>query len=847
MQDIILDSKTGNYARRRRFLSGILRTGLLAVVLGLLVCLDFVLYMRSGSVFVEKGEIHMPTLICCAYLFGGAVLLMIVTSFSRWLQTVIFALCGAVLAWGFMNQFLQIDKAQYLTVVTAPFINPEIAGLFEGYSHWIISAIVFIILYYLIDRLSSINLFYLAGILAFVTGGLLGTGMMLAEPKPQVSEVYKSTDTDFAEGNNKIVFLFMPDSASYTALATGSKKDIDKSKLLQRVELGFLLKYGFKLYPNAYMTTDNQDSNLVELLNLLDNKSYSDHLLNNVGLEGLWKFKAPKKTEVFLQDNQLQDVFKKAKYKVSAYQNQRFEICKKNSQYTVDRCLNRANLPFDVRTGISEDARVDLLLAQWVSSLDILNQTLVNVVHSIAGRNVAKTISLPYNQMYVVNSFDVLQRLLDDISADAKSGVYFVYFEFPNNLMVYNEWCQLKSQNYWEVLNPKVKVPSVSMSRGAYNEQMLCFWGQMDELMQKLTKIGATKNMTFVLQGLNGLQKSDDGGNFVNNFKNSNTVLMAIRSPQAKFGVNHSICRSKDILRHYLFNAPKCTEFNGLPVPANLQDTIRTQFDDYRIKKPTLLKAMKAYGEWFDKWKGKRVPLFKIHKIVAEPEPVAPVTDDEMLTDDAVNALTVAIPNNNTETVVKEPETQAKTVSEEAAKDVSAEDIEEDENIELPQPAAEPSVDEKEEVEAVAPAEKTEVKEEKSKVDDVPLEHSKPEGEVAKEKVVTTVSAPSTQKVEGQNTQKVENTVTEPEQKVEAPVVVEQQPVEKIVVEVPATVEEDTETIEVREVVVPQQSTNVSVDFLLEGSEEEWELDPAKALGVSGDETPSEQIIIKVK
>jgi len=51
------------------------------------------------------------------------------------------------------------------------------------------------------------------------------------------------------------------------------------------------------------------------------------------------------------------------------------------------------------------------------------------------------------------------------------------------------------------------------------------------------------------------------------------------------------------------------------------------------------------------------------------------------------------------------------------------------------------------------------------------------------------------------------------------------------------------------EVVVEIDDDDIGVaDYLLEGEgQDEWELDPAKALGVSGEENQSEKIIIKVK
>lgn len=878
MQDVIVGSRQGGHGKSKGLVAGIVRTLLLSLILGLLICFDFIMYQRSGTVFLEKEVLHFPFLISCGYLFLGAVCLMVISSFSRWVQSIVFALCFFVLTWGFMNQFLQIDKSQYLTVIIGPYVGPEVASLIDGYSHWIIASILAFVSYLFINRLSFKGMTTLLVVLLIIDGWFLSTAFLLAEPLKQTKEIYTSNEKDISDQGNKLIFLFMPRAASYTALATDTTNDVDKSQLLRRVELGFFIKYGFKLYPNAYVATDNQDTNLIELVNILDNKAYEDHLLNNVGLEGLWKFKSPKKTEIFLKDNQLQDVFKKAKYKITTYQNQRFELCKKNNQYTVDRCINRANLPFDITSSNFSDLdRADILLYQWVSSLDILSNSVVfNILKTVTDRAKMKNLLLPYSQMYVVDSFDVLQRLLDDVAADKKSGVYFVYIDFPGTLNVYDEWCHLKPYKAWSVVSSATKSLYLAEDRKGYNEQMLCFWGQMGELMQKFSKLETANNLTVVLQGLNGLSDSTSNENFafINRFKNSNQVLTAIRNPQAKFSINSKICRSKDILRHYLFSAQKCKEFNGLNISPNTIEMIKSEFDNYVIKKATMSKAIKAYKEWLTQWKKNRRQIFKINAVAEEPEPVENAGEDDLLTDDAVNALTGTI---SAETVKEEVKTDSNQPEQSEGKKLEKDNnIVSDENSEQEKKETvaedEEEVSEPEEDEVSAPEEEeneenesgteeaTSVKEEtnqniqeekNNKIEDLPLEHTtsvsvennvapeqKPEqkknvsenkAEEVKKNVVPTV------KVKVESVAPVKEVVVVSQEKVSAP--------QKVQDEIPAPKEVPVEN---KQVIVTQTSGDtVSADFLLEEKEDEWALDPAKALGVSGEET--EEIIVKVK
>ena len=98
-----------------------------------------------------------------------------------------------------------------------------------------------------------------------------------------------------------------------------------------------------------------------------------------------------------------------------------------------------------------------------------------------------------------------------------------------------------------------------------------------------------------------------------------------------------------------------------------------------------------------------------------------------------------------------------------------------------------------------------------------------------KKNVVPTV------KVKVESVAPVKEVVVVSQEKVSAP--------QKVQDEIPAPKEVPVEN---KQAIVTQTSGDtVSADFLLEENEDEWALDPAKALGVSGEET--EEIIVKVK
>lgn len=889
MQDIVLDSRhgrqTNGVSRFGNFFKGVL----LALILGLLFGLDFVLYLRSGTVQLFDGIWNTSVFMVLAMIVIGAMAAMLVLFFSRGLQKMLFAFGCAALVWGFFSQFLQIDKSQYLGVLLSPMLGYEIASLTDGYSHWIICGLVFVLAYIIAGKLSKTSMLYFIGSLLLIIGGFLAAEMFDAVKKPAFKEVYKAADSGFSEKNKKVVFLFMPNMTSFSAINVSSGKDLDKSKQLRDVELGFFMKNGFKFYPNAYVPNENKDANLIELLNILDNKPYYEHVLNSAGLEKLWKFKSPQRTDVFLQDSQMQDVFRKAGFKLSAYQNQNIEICKKNNQYAVDRCISAQSLPVDVtKAKFSEQERATLLLKQWLSSLGFVdNSTVAGVLQYALDRQTVQNVFLPYERMYVVNSLQVLQTVLENISSDKGAGVYFVYLNFPDNLLIYDEYCGIKPQAKWNSLMPSVKLPMIARNTKEYNEQMLCLFGQLGDFMSGLQELKPDDNITVILQGLSGKKAgATENLNFVEKFKEQNMVMTAIRDGSSHFGVSNKICNSKDILRSYLFKAKGCEEFSGVKVSNGTQETLRSELKNDRINKSMLPEALSVYDNWRQQWKeNKKLSVIKLKKAIVEQVKVKaeekPQDKDALQSEMAVRALVDNLDNtvspekttNATEEVKAEVEESSKVEAKTEVEDVPLEHA--DKNEVKPQVQAEESKseavnvnkDETVKTKPVAPAEEKKAEEKAVAPTETP--------KAAKVEPAAPVEAKAEPKPANQPAVQSKPEVKPAEQAVSAPKAENNQPVQSqpatvkpaaeqpkaVVVETKveekATPTEDTVTVEIEEKTAtsgnqPQAKADSnaenSADFLLDDEEDEWELDPAKALGVSGDEQKSEEkIIVKVK
>ena len=932
MQDFALEPKRrGRSVSQNRFVSSFFRIILLSLLLGTLMSLDFILYLKAGSVFLNASNVMLPIIIIVVGCFVFSAILIFFTSFSRFIRSLLFGLICALLALAFMNQFLQIDKSQYLPVLLTSFTGNDVfIKLLGNFSHWILLAIIFLICYKIASKMSNASLCTLVLILLFITGGLGSLMFLSKSSEAYVNEVYTSTEKGFTENKKKTIFLFMPNAISYNALSISAQQPDDVNTLLKNVQLGFFAKYGFKLYPNAYLANSSQDVNLIELLNPLDVKSYDNHILNNVGLEKLWKFKSSQKTELFLKDSQLIDVYKKAQYKTSAYQNQHLELCKKNNQYITDRCLSRTSAPFDI-SQFSDFDKVKILLSQWLSTFDVLyHPSIVSPIQLLLGREFLDSVLLPYDQTYVVNSLDVLKRLLEDISSDGgKAGAYFVYLDFPSNLFVFDEWCHIKPYNEWSTDNPKLSTNSLFQGTANYSRQMLCFWGYMEEFMANLKKIEVLDNLTFVIQGISsGQGTSFSSKNAIDKFKKGRTVLFAIRDPKSKFGVNNQICQSKDFLRSYLLNAPKCTEFSGLSLSAGILERIKNDLRKNVLTRQDVQKAVSAYKNHLKEWRLKRKPLFNQQKVVevVEEKPEVP-EEGEVLSDEAVKLLTdVQEVSQPTPSIDQEATSSSEPVSEkidtpavspksevvetadevplehsndllETTSEVAVQSVTEDKTEKLINEEKVSEIknevandeeaitidDEQDDLSSIEPADlmPEEASEQQEKFiapeDDTNISSQ----EIMSEKVEETKEVEVNQKSQAtQVSQTLNNEIKQQEaapslnQKIlesasEANVEVTsstesntlpsqvptsrseeaapdlnrmilQQPVEKNINETQSEAEIAPDS--------SQETRPISGDFLLEeNQEDEWEFDPAEALGVSGEEESEDRIVVKVK
>ena len=882
MQDIVLDSKVKIQTKKKgRWLSWFVNLVMLSLLLGLLYGLDFVLYVRSGTVNIFNGAWNPAIVWIFSVILLTAFIVMVLCCFSKKLQSFVFALLIVFLVFGFMRQFLVLNTQQYLSVLFASLFGYNALQFVEEYVPLIIGLIIFVGCYSLSMHLSNRNKAFLVGILLAVNTFLFVQAKMEKNTDDNIMQLYASSMNRFAVNGKKSVFLFMPNLTSYAAIMPSSADDFDKSELLKNVELGFFAKHGFKVFPNSYLKNNEQNNNLVELLNILDNEEFEKHILTEVEFDGFWNLEDTNKNGVYLRDNQLLDVYRKANYKINAYQSKNVEICKVNNQYIVDKCVGRHSLPFELTFSNNTDDSMSLLLKQWGLSLGIFDENLINKITQYIPLDVFNNFLLPYDGLYVVDSFDMLKRVLQDIKADKTNAVYAVYLDIPGNMFVYDEWCRIKHQDDWKANT----VSSFSNSK-EYNEQMLCLFGVMDNFVTALKENNnLNDDIVLVIQGLSGKNSvSLDNLNKVDKFVEQKINLTAILDKKANFELNEEVCYSKDILRSYLFNAKKCKEFSNVELSETDKQNIKNALQIGAVNQDIIQHAEHVYNEWSSKWKDNNKNMF----FLPNDGVISAVSEKNniiMDVSDAVEALNNSVVETEADVEVNEvveseqlQEESNETVSVEKENDVVVDDIEQS-NVKLE--SNELAITD---TETAKVNENTETKEETINNEEVNTtnqqednkEELKQENTIDEQKTIRPQVEAISSDIKNKKTQS-EDIVIEKEAKLD---VVEEDKVKHEDIDVKQdNIDKNTETnkeivsgniktevgnsenkienvSEAQDATIVGEEVTVEIDgeavvisdYLIDGeSQDEWELDPAKALGVSGEEGQVEKIIVKVK
>lgn len=584
-----------------------------ALIIALLINIDFLLFISAGnfSVFSSGFTMVPETLFVMGAVFTLVLGLMFLISFSSFLQNVLTSTVVGFFVFVLLRQFALFDQSSFLVYLLAPYFGNDVALNFVDNSDVVVSVASAVVAYVFLVMAEKKNIAYFMGALFVVFLGILADEYFNRNNHQEYKTVYDNAFSK-AERGKKFVYIMLPNatSLSYLEDMKEANSDVNKVEKVQNIMLGFFAKNGFKLYPNAFVQNDDAFMNAVRNLNNLSNDKEETFVASAVPMDGYWSFKNLNDEYIYLNENQLYGVFKRAKYKISAYKGRGIDLCSKNGVRNTDRCVEKINSPVsfaNMRLSVVE--KTQLLVVQWLDSTRLFKNmgTVYELLKAFTRPDNMPMVGVKSDSLYVVDTPQMLEQVSKDIVKDRGNQAYFVLLDLPSNMFVYNEYCKVKPTSQWLHMEslPWVVNKNLYSKRSAYLDQNACLYGKLEQFVDFLKKSGVWDETVIVIQGLSG---ADDLQNvkerqFVPDFKNKKLVTMAIRDPLKKnFVVGEEICEAPDILNQYLFRRGKCVEMKDLNVHSGAKKELKGMLDRYQITNQMTQNAIKYFDDWYKLW-----------------------------------------------------------------------------------------------------------------------------------------------------------------------------------------------------------------------------------------------------
>ena len=614
MDDVILDrqpvsvvvGKNGNIKLKilgwGYYLYNIMIKGFL---IGLLLSLNFSLYVKAGgySVFSTTYLPNPEVLNIILGIFAVSFFLMIVLSFSDFLQNLLIAVVGGLFVFMMINQFALFDKYDFMTRSFMIYLGEGAANFVSGSCHIIVSIIIGIFTLLYIYFSSTSNKLYLAAALALINVWVLYGAYIKKDNNNNYVYEYDMAAVG-NESGKKFITIYLKNAASYnylTELKDGNTQEDKKINDIQKIMLGFLETNNFDIYNNAYVSHKEAELNEAESINPLikEGQEIVSSIRNGCCS---WQFSPINDKTHSLLESQLLTTFKKAQYKVSAYQGRGLDICYKYGVPQVDRCLNKSSEPADVSLlGSSTSEKIQLLSAQWLESSGLLDSPMISKALGM----VSKVFKQPVKKLYVVNSAQALDLAALDIAKDKNNGAYFVYVDLPADMFIYNEFCQVKPIENW-VSMQDIKSAEIKNARKAYAEQYACVFGKLQNFIDSLKSKGLEKKSVIVIQGANSMQDREYNKKTERielGFGANNNVIMAVRDPlRTESTKNQQICKTAEIMASHLFKSVSCKEYKGLGLSEEESKSLKEALGKYTISAETEKKSAEYFKLWYQYW-----------------------------------------------------------------------------------------------------------------------------------------------------------------------------------------------------------------------------------------------------
>lgn len=719
-----------NSLKRRNFGQYLFDLFVKTLICSGLIAIDFTLFAESGS--YNLFDINQVPTIEAQFIYAGIVaicfVIMLLLSFSAFMQNIFISAAFAGLVLAIFNQFALFDQSSILYGLFSSYIDSSISGVFIHHSDLLIAGIVALTSLVLISYTSRSNQIYLLGTILLILGGVISEAYFNPLTRNFDNKKALQAPIEKEEGRN-FIFLALPNLSSYADIKGIDNKNYTINMAADNL-LGLYTVNKFTHYPNAYVNQYGNDFiNLVETFNPSTTENIEDNLLENVMLESFWDFKNLDTDKLYLKNNELYKQLIKQDYNIKAFQTRGIELCSVNNNISVSKCVEKINYPINLnQSGLSKLDKTVLLTAQWLESTKILSNINLPLLAASYLTKEVSPLNFSGSELYPVNSYKILDLILDDIKAAKGNNAYIAIIDLPSSTYVYDDFCNLKNPFQWNGAKqqPWIKSNSTVNKQQAYAEQTNCLIGQMENFMQELKRAGKLDKTIIVIQGIS------PSGIFMNktqNLKDFKRVGLAIYQPQQEAKTRYELCPASKIIEGFLNKSEKCEELFGQNTTDKRRNEILEEAHKNTITEQRLFNSTRRFKEWYQAFSGHNQYQNDLgNQETVKPEAESPKEEDaKEIAEVEATAVAEELPPEEDEKSISEAiketlnnNTADKGVSSESNKDdTSKEQVKQDEN----QTSSSEKKDSQETSKAKTESKKETTKEENAK--EIPL--TKPE------------------------------------------------------------------------------------------------------------------------
>lgn len=582
-----------------------------ALYITLLFVLDFVMFVYSiNGRLMDNGVFNEAILWIVGGVFGIALVLMFLLSFSGLAQNIICTAMTMLLTLVFFYQFALFDIDNFIEVWLAKNAS---ALTFIGVipSAILIALLLGCVIFFAFGYTFPIILFCFA----LATSIIVGVWLSEFEDKQPVGEYVVTKDfnnTVADKDGSSLVYFMLPRFPSYHFLST--VKDINFREL-RDLMIGFYAVNDFEIYPNAFVQKNNTVSNIVDIYNQVDYTSTKSGIRGYAEIINDWNFVHGSLNNFALEDNLLYQELKKSGYRVSTYPMPEFNFCYNKDNMDTDRCVEKANKVaplYDDKSTLEKN--IYALLGEWVLSLNSKNLNFVAkmLIDSSYLRGM-KVIS-QNRRVSEEGSAALLGQVGSDYARDGSGVAYMAYVDLPSDFYIYDEFCNIKPRKNWVAMKDNTLVRGgIDAKRQAYADQAKCAIGLLQMFMEDFLQDEKRGKTDVIVQGVSTIKEfsSMSAGQY-ENFVSDKLVSLGIRKASSpEFVVDTKVCLASDITKTLITGNESCYSLDNMKMSSdeqyNLEQNLR---NNAVIRGGLIISIAENYRDWYEEFKNNS-PFYK--------------------------------------------------------------------------------------------------------------------------------------------------------------------------------------------------------------------------------------------